>query len=157
MLPSEYTQTQEVFILKIHNSWIPPRPKSSGVRHHDVNTRSRLGLFVSVMPSCRLSRPSGIWVSTSMLTSPWGRKSPTPSERVLQHCARFAACDDLCLSTPCWGRDPISPMRTSLQLIRLHCEQNACCSFARKCDVTCLSAWLAESLKCVLIDCIVYV
>ena len=51
---------------------------------------------------CRQSLPPGILVFTSTPTSPWGPKSPTPSERVLQHCARYVACDGLSLSTPCW-------------------------------------------------------
>ena len=45
---------------------------------------------------------SGVYMSTSTPTSPWGPKSSTPSERVLQHCARSAACDGLSLSKPCW-------------------------------------------------------
>jgi len=78
------------------------RPKSSGVHRHDVNTRSRLVLFMSVMLLCRQSLQPGILVSTSMPASPWGPRSSTLSERVLQHCARSVACDGLFLSTPCW-------------------------------------------------------
>ena len=75
-----------------------PRPKSCGVHRHDVNTRSRLVLFVSVMPWCRQSLQPGILVSTSTPASPWGPKSSTPSERVLQHCARSVAWHGLSLS-----------------------------------------------------------
>jgi len=82
-------------------SWILPRPKSSGAHQHGVNTWSRKSLCASAMPQCRRSLQSGI-----LLTSLWGPMSPTPSERVLQHCVRLAACDGLFLYTPRWHYSP---------------------------------------------------
>ena len=47
-------------------------------------------------------------------------------------------CEDLKGAIAQWiassGRHLL--VRTPVQLVRLHCEQNVCCSFAGKCDVT---------------------
>jgi len=87
-------------------SQMQPRLKSFGVHRHDLNTRSRLVLFMSVMPWSRQSLQPGILMSTSTPASPWGPNLSTPSERVLQQCAgRSVACDGL-------------PQHTLLTLIR---------------------------------------
>jgi len=48
----------------------PAKTDFSGVHRHDVNTRSRLVLFMSVMPLCRQSLQPVILESTFTTTSP---------------------------------------------------------------------------------------
>jgi len=56
----------------------------------------------------------------------------------------------ICLFLMSWRDAHFSPMWTSLQLIRLCCEQNICCSFVSKCNVASLpvigwnECWWAE-------------